>query len=181
LPELWRLGLMHVRITREAVETIAREAATSNDGRETGGILLGFDAGELGELLVMEAGGPGPTAERRADYFRRDLAHARQLAEDAYRRTTARWVGEWHTHPHGRLSPSRLDLKTYRGFLGNPTLHFPVFFAVIVGRGSAGWQAPRATAWLIERRRVLGAVLLPTAAPASLAFEDPSSEEVADV
>ena len=63
--------------------TIAREASASTDGRETGGILLGFDASELGELLVMEAGGPGPKAERRADYFRRDLNHAREVADDA--------------------------------------------------------------------------------------------------
>lgn len=171
---------MHVRIAAEAAASIAHEAAASSDGRETGGILLGFDASDLGELLVMEAGGPGPNAERRTDFFRRDLAHARQLAEDAHRRMTARWVGEWHTHPRGRLAPSRLDLKTYRGFLGSPQLHFPVFFAVIVGPGSVGWQTPRATAWLIERRRVLGALLLPSASPASLAFEDPPDVGAAD-
>ena len=50
-----------VRLTRDAVATIAVEAEASTDGLETGGILLGFDADPLREALVMEAGGPGPT------------------------------------------------------------------------------------------------------------------------
>ena len=160
-----------VRVARAAAETIARQAIASADGLETGGILLGFDAGELGELLVMDAGDPGPGAERRADFFRRDLDHARRLADEAYRTTTARWVGEWHTHPRGRLVPSHIDLRTYRRFLRDDDLHFPVFFALIVGPRNDGWERPCATAWLIEPRRTLPTVLLPTAAPLTLVFE----------
>lgn len=162
-----------VRLASEAAAMMAQEAAASSDGRETGGILLGFDASDLGELFVMEAGGPGPEAERRADFFRRDLEHARRLADEAFRSTTARWVGEWHTHPRGQLVPSRVDLRTYRGFLRNPELFFPVFLAVILGPGDDGWRKPRAAAWLIEPRRLLPALLLPTAAPITVVFESP--------
>jgi integrative and conjugative element protein (TIGR02256 family) len=162
-----------VRLAHDAVATIAREAATSSDGCETGGILLGFDADELGDMLVMEAGGPGPGAERRSDFFRRDLGHAQRLAEEAYAQTTARWLGEWHTHPHGALSPSRLDLRTYRGFLRDPELHFETFLAVIIGPHDGRWENPRAAAWLIEPRRILSALLLPSAAPLAVVFENP--------
>jgi integrative and conjugative element protein (TIGR02256 family) len=156
--------MTRVRLAQDAVETIASEAVASTDGCETGGILLGFDADELGELLVMEAGGPGPAAERRPDFFRRDLDHAQRLADDAYARTTARWVGEWHTHPRAGLAPSRKDLRTYRGFLRDPELHFETFLAVIVGPDDGRWEKPRASAWLIEQRRILSALLLPSAA-----------------
>jgi integrative and conjugative element protein (TIGR02256 family) len=166
-----------VRVTAAATETIAREAAASADGRETGGILLGFDASDLGELLVLEAGDAGPKAERRPDFFRRDLEHARRLADEAYRRTTARWVGEWHTHPRGRLKPSRVDLRTYRGFLADDELHFPLFLSLIVGPAEDGWARPRATAWLIEPRRLLPALLLPTAAPLTLVLETEAEHE----
>jgi integrative and conjugative element protein (TIGR02256 family) len=168
--------LNSVRLARDAAMTIAREAAASADGRETGGILLGFDASEFGELLVLDAGDPGPAAERRPDFFQRDTNHARRLAEEAYRRTTARWVGEWHTHPRGRLAPSRVDLRTYRSFLRDEDLHFPVFLAVIVGPGEEGWTRPRATAWLIEPRRVLPALLLPTAASLTLLIESDADD-----
>jgi integrative and conjugative element protein (TIGR02256 family) len=165
-----------VRLARDAVATIALEAAASSDGCETGGILLGFDADELGDMLVMEAGGPGPGAERRPDFFRRDLAHAQRLADEAYTRTTARWLGEWHTHPHGVLSPSRTDLRTYRGFLRDPDLHFETFLAVIIGPDDGRWEKPRAAAWLIERRRILSAFLLPSAAELVVVIEQPPVE-----
>jgi integrative and conjugative element protein (TIGR02256 family) len=161
----------NVRVIAPAAATIAREAAASVDGLETGGILLGFDESDLGELLVLEAGDPGPNAERRADFFQRDLEHARRLADDAYAQTTARWVGEWHTHPRGHLVPSRVDLKTYRGFLRNPQLEFAMFLAIIVGPGDDGWNRPRAAAWLIEQRRLFPAFLLPTAAPLELTYD----------
>lgn len=151
-----------VRLSGEAVATIAAEAEASADGLETGGVLLGFDADALGEALVMEAGGPGPRAERRRDFFRRDVEHAQALADSAFARTTARWIGEWHTHPHGQLAPSRKDLRTYRGFLRDPELAFDSFVAVIVGPGEEGWQKPRVAAWLIETRRILPALLLPS-------------------
>lgn len=168
--------MSQVRLAKEAVATIAAEAAVSADGCETGGILLGFDADELGELLVMEAGGPGPGAERRHNFFRRDLEHAQRLADETYTRTTARWIGEWHTHPHGALAPSRKDLRTYRRFLRDPELHFETFLAVIVGPRDSKWDRPRAAAWLIESRGVLPALLLPTASQLEVVLEQPPGE-----
>jgi len=97
-----------VRLSEGALATIAREAPASSDGRETGGILLGFDAQLPMEALVMEAGDPGPRAERRSDFFRRDVEHAQRLADEAFARTTSRWIGEWHTHPQPE-APSRTD------------------------------------------------------------------------
>lgn len=168
--------MSQVRLAPEAVATIALEAATSSDGCETGGILLGFEADELGDMLVMAAGSPGPGAERRPDFFRRDLEHAQRLADDAYARTTARWIGEWHTHPHGVLAPSRKDLRTYRGFLRDPELHFESFLAVIVGPDDGRWEKPRAAAWLVESRRILPALLMPSAARLEVVIEQPPEE-----
>lgn len=165
--------MSHVRLAKVAVATIASEAALSSDGRETGGILLGFDADELGDLLVIEAGGPGPRAERRSDFFRRDLEHAQRLADDAYKRTTARWIGEWHTHPHGALAPSRTDLRTYRGFLRDPELRFETFLAVIVGPREGQWDRPRATAWMIKLRSVVPMLPLPNASQLDVVLDAP--------
>jgi integrative and conjugative element protein (TIGR02256 family) len=162
-----------VRLSARALAAIATHAAASADGRETGGILLGFDESELGETLVMEAGDPGSDAERRPDFFKRDLAHAQRLADEALANTSSRWIGEWHTHPGGALAPSRTDLRTYRSFLRDPELGFGFFLALIVGPGEQGWAKPRACAWLIEQRRILPALLLPSAEPVDLTIEPP--------
>lgn len=172
--------MITVRLTSEAFATICTEAVVSADGRETGGILLGFDADERGEALALEAGGPGPNAERRADFFQRDLDHAQQLADAAYARRCARWIGEWHTHPRGFLTPSRKDLRTYRGFLRDPELHFANFLALIVSARDADWKELIVTGWTIEQRGILRALLLPAAIPIDVQVDLPTPEAEAE-
>jgi integrative and conjugative element protein (TIGR02256 family) len=169
-----------VRLTNEAFATICTEAVVSADGRETGGILLGFDADEQGEALALEAGGPGPNAERRADFFQRDLEHAQQLADAAYDRRCARWIGEWHTHPRGFLTPSRRDLRTYRSFLRDPELHFANFLALIVSARDAEWKELIVTGWTIEQRGILPALLLPAAIPIDVRVDLPTPKAEAE-
>ena len=129
------------------MRAITAEAHRSQDGRETGGILLGFDSN--GALAITEAGGPGPGAVRTRRTFRRDLGHAQRLADLAWRRDGAQWVGEWHTHPSGDLEPSVLDLRSYQRHLHDPELNLHRFVALIVGVRAL---APiKAALWVVER------------------------------
>jgi integrative and conjugative element protein (TIGR02256 family) len=142
---------MEVRIADAARETIMRLAPESADGRETGGILLGRGPGNDGVVHVEIAGDPGPHAIRRPDFFLRDLEHARMLAEEAWERSRAIWVGEWHTHPVGGPEPSATDLGTYANLLTAAALEFEVFASIIAVPGaSAGWNDPRLCPWLLQ-------------------------------
>lgn len=169
-----------MHITTRGLAAIAKHAFASADGLETGGILLGYDANDLGATLVMEAGGPGPNAQRRRDFFQRDLAYAQTLADEAFARSCSRWIGEWHTHPHGALAPSRKDLRTYRRFLRDRELEFATFLSLIVGPEEDGWERLRMAAWLIELRRVLPALLLPSAGHLELTTERAERDPEAD-
>jgi integrative and conjugative element protein (TIGR02256 family) len=172
--------VIRVRLTSEAFATICTEAVVSADGRETGGILLGFDSDERGEALALEAGGPGPNPERRPDFFQRDLAHAQKLADEAYGRRCARWIGEWHTHPRGFLTPSRKDLRTYRDFLRDRELRFTSFLALIVSARDDEWTHPVITGWAIEQRRLLPALLLPATVSVDVHVDLPSPDAEAE-
>src|SRR5690349_4052221 len=121
-PDITILPLARERICELAVE--------SQDGRETGGILLGRGSDAEGGIVVERAGDAGPDAERRPDYFLRDLAHAQRLADEGWERDHAVWVGEWHTHPTGILTPSPRDFVTYAGLLSDPELAFDVFVSI---------------------------------------------------
>jgi integrative and conjugative element protein (TIGR02256 family) len=162
--------LFHVRrpvihIDPEALEALHAEALAAKDGLETGGILLGCDDAAAGETHVTLVGGPGPNAQRRADFFCRDLAYAIELGDQAYARDGSVWVGEWHTHPGAQVRPSRRDLRTYRGFLEDPVLEFEHFACVIVASDD-GWESVACAAWIIslppgdrsERVRVRSAI-----------------------
>lgn len=137
-------------IAPAALRAIAREADRSHDGLETGGILLGPDIADT--IVISRAGDPGPRAHRTEHSFLRDLAHAQSLAYTAWNEDGHQWIGEWHTHPTGDLTPSALDLHSYLQHLHDPELHLDWFVAIIVGlTPDAGITT---AAWLIERRRV---------------------------
>ena len=138
----------------DARERIVQLAPASEDGLETGGILLGRGPGEDGIVHVELAGDAGPGAERRSDFFLRDLAHARSLAEEAWVGSRAIWVGEWHTHPLGGRAPSSSDLDTYGRLLAASALEFELFVSIIVtAEEDRGWAAPRLCPWLLELRQ----------------------------
>ncbi|MBF6620142.1 MAG: Mov34/MPN/PAD-1 family protein [Patulibacter sp.] len=143
----------------EAESTIRRLALESADGNETGGILLGADPGPDGVITVVHAGGAGPNAIRRPDFFSRDLDHTRRFAARMFQADRSTWVGEWHTHPHGVGEPSPTDMATYSSIL-HETPALAVFVAVIVtpGDGNSGgadthdrWTVVRLHTWVIYR------------------------------
>jgi integrative and conjugative element protein (TIGR02256 family) len=137
-----------VVISTAAVHTIGEEAEASNDGNETGGLLLGQLC--AGHVHVRYAGGPGPAATRTPTRFLRDLQHARGLADAAWQLDRSVWIGEWHTHPAAGPDPSRVDMLTYAEHLADPDLTLPVFTSLIVRPGPDGsWTSSRLYAWSI--------------------------------
>jgi integrative and conjugative element protein (TIGR02256 family) len=139
-----------VRIAAPLRERIRLLAGASHDGRETGGILLGHGPDPAGLIEVAHVGDPGPDAERRSDFFLRDLHHSRRLAAQAWLDDGSDWIGEWHTHPTGGPQPSLRDLRTYTEIL-TTTPAIEVFVALILTPGREGsWKAPRISRWLIR-------------------------------
>jgi len=134
------------------MSAIHKEAGRSQDGSETGGILLGFEETRSGSFWVTQAGGPGPKAERSPTFFCRDLDHAERLAERAFSIDGSQWIGDWHTHPCGPSALSQVDLRSYRKVLANSCLE--VFLAILLLPGSAGWLDPRAGAFLVSASEV---------------------------
>lgn len=140
------LAMPIMRISDDALETIAREALRSRDGLETGGILLGSDTSE--GIAIRYAGGPGINARRGSQVFLRDLEHAQQLADAAWRKDESQWVGEWHTHLSDQLAPSGYDLESYLRHVNDPDLRFDRFVAIIVGLHPSG--GIKAAPWIIS-------------------------------
>lgn len=137
-----------ITILPAARDRICELAVESQDGYETGGILLGRGSDADGAIVVERAGDSGPHAERRTDYFLRDLEHAQQLADKAWEEDRAVWVGEWHTHPTGILTPSPRDLVTYAGLLSDPELAFDSFVSIIVVP-DPDWARPTLLTWVL--------------------------------
>lgn len=133
-----------VIIAGAAWEAIRRETSAADDGLETGGILLGHDAGD--HIRITIAGDPGPNAHREPKSFLRDLDHAQKLAASAWETDHSQWVGEWHTHPDTEPVPSPIDLDSYAHHLADPDLAFSHFASLIVGSINAQTAV---AAWIV--------------------------------
>lgn len=147
LPEL----LVSIKLDAEISDAIKKMARKSEDGRETGGILLGHGPDGANVVHVKRAGDPGPKARREPGFFLRDLKYAQELADVAWVEDKTIWVGEWHTHLHGNPRPSQTDLATYAGHLAAAELEFEVFVSIIaVPDPERGWMKPLLAPWLLE-------------------------------
>lgn len=124
-------------------------AAESADGRETGGILLGNGPDADGIIRVRHVGAAGSNAQRRGDFFQRDLDYARSFAAAAFLTDGSEWIGEWHTHPVGGAQPSARDLQTYATILST-TLAFEVLLSLIVTPTPNGWSDADLNVWLLS-------------------------------
>ncbi len=140
--------VLRVTLAEAAACSIAGHATASSDGLETGGLLLGHLHPD--RVVVNYAGGPGPLALREPTRFQRDLAHARDLARAAWRLDRGIWLGEWHTHPLGPVTPSDIDLRTYLTHLNDPDLTLPSFLSLIVV-AAPDWNHPGIVAWTVTR------------------------------
>ena len=81
---------------------------------EAGGILLGYR--REGHLHVTMATVPQPSDRRMRFWFSRATKHHQQEAVRHWMASNAEvdYLGEWHTHPEGRPSPSSLDRTEWR-------------------------------------------------------------------
>jgi integrative and conjugative element protein (TIGR02256 family) len=151
LPHLRKRGRLiapTVSILPDAERRIRELAPESEDGRETGGILIGRGPDAANVITVERAGDPGPGAQRQPGFFLRDLAHAQDLAAAAWTEDQGVWVGEWHTHPTGLAAPSTRDLTTYAGLLADPELSFGTFVSIIVVP-DPDWANIRLLVWVL--------------------------------
>mgnify|MGYP001590345474 FL=1 len=81
---------------------------------ETGGVLMGYDAGN--GLVVTAMAGPGPEAIHERQAFAPDSAyHEAQIAR-IYRESGRRhtYLGDWHSHPDGGATLTYRDKRTLR-------------------------------------------------------------------
>lgn len=139
--------LRGVRLEIDAVvlQSIALTIRTSNPHLETGGALFGPPDGSR----VLHAAGPGPMAEHRARYFRRDIVFTQDEADRLYQADGSQWIGEWHTHIGMPPAPSEVDLRTYRKHIADRDLGFDRFVALIITPSGA---CPMLAVWILERR-----------------------------
>jgi integrative and conjugative element protein (TIGR02256 family) len=141
-------------VARSAASSMIEEARRGGE-TETGGLLVGMVSGD--RILVTDAGGPGPKAQRTRSSIKHDRRHNAKLALRLAAESggQVRQLGCWHVHPSGTLSPSVQDLRASAGMmraLAEVDGALAAFVDVIVAPDYLGsWSSPRAAGWVTRR------------------------------
>lgn len=106
-----------ILIEREVMHVVESYRQRDTGALEAGGILIGFRRGA--HLQIVEATPPQPTDRRSRTSFRRASKGHAEIARQRWGETggTADYVGEWHTHPEERPSPSGLDRQEWQALM----------------------------------------------------------------
>jgi integrative and conjugative element protein (TIGR02256 family) len=103
---------------------------------ETGGVLLGHSNGL--DMVVSHVIGPGPGATHEPTRFEPDHEwQAERVAELWIRDPSLEYLGDWHTHPGGSATPSKLDKSALEVIAGSADAQQPRPVMVILGLSAA--------------------------------------------
>lgn len=106
---------------------------------ETGGVLIGYDAGN--GVVVTAITGPGPKAVHDLDAFIPDYTYQNGEIVRIYRESERRhtYLGDWHSHPDGGAILSSKDKRTLRRIANHRPARVPAPIMGILA-GGACWD-----------------------------------------
>ena len=128
---------------RRAVDVALQQAAAQKDPHETGGVLMGYEQDD--STVVTTCIGPGPKAIHTRTSFVPDYDYQEREIARVYKESgrVSTYLGDWHTHPGGRLRLSRIDRDTLRRIAAHPPARMARPVMVIL----AGGEPWRLGAW----------------------------------
>ena len=135
-----------VALPAEALDVLDRYRQDCESTPEAGGVLLGRIIAETGDIVVDEVTEPTPEDARTRLSFLRGKITAQRRVDAAWAGSggTLIYLGEWHSHPEPRPSPSRHDVRDWRAAVTSATYEQDALLFVIVGIEEIGvWELRR--------------------------------------
>ncbi|MGO4812143.1 Mov34/MPN/PAD-1 family protein [Cupriavidus sp. 2MCAB6] len=125
-----------VLIEADVLENLLKFRQLAPSSHEAGGILMGFRRGSHVHVAAISSPQPGDQ-QHRFGFHRQARAHQRIAVRHwNAQQQTMDYLGEWHTHPEIRPSPSSIDTHEWRRLCAGKSV--PMIF-LIVGTENALW------------------------------------------
>lgn len=141
-----RPGGGRIKITEEVLAKWALYVQRTHSSREAGGVLLGRRIIESKDIVIDDVSEPSPEDRRsRFSFHRTKKAHQKRI-EEAWRESSGalNYLGEWHTHPEDRPTPSCVDRMDWKNLMKKCRFEGDELFFFIVGiECVSGWEVNR--------------------------------------
>ncbi|WP_211960895.1 Mov34/MPN/PAD-1 family protein [Cupriavidus plantarum] len=125
-----------ILIEAEVLERLFQFRQVDLNSPESGGILMGYRRQHHLHIVAISSPQPGDK-QQRFRFHRQAESHQRiALRHWRAQKQTMDYLGEWHTHPEARPSPSSIDMGEWRRLCASKAV--PMVF-LIVGNQCAIW------------------------------------------
>lgn len=116
------------------------------DGREIGGILIGYYSDDHSIAIITESSPPPQDSTYGYNWFRRGVAGLRSLLAHRWQNTGRRtyYVGEWHYHPAVQVIPSGEDFSQMQEINSSSNYQSKEPIMLIIGQKNKGARQLRA-------------------------------------
>jgi integrative and conjugative element protein (TIGR02256 family) len=144
-----QISLIRLWIAEQALTRMVSDA-DSFFPNETGGVLMGYWAAN--EVVITDSIRGGPLAQRTPTRFLPDHSYQARAIEEIYNSSggSHSYLGDWHTHPRGRLALSPTDVLTLRRIAKHREARVASPIMMLLA-GDHEWSA-RAWCWRPKRR-----------------------------
>lgn len=117
-------------IAKEHVAIMIKHISESN-GNETGGILVGCYTEDGQHAVIYKVTGPPSDSQSGRNWFIRGVAGLADILKAA-KEEGEYYLGEWHYHPNGDITPSPLDRKQMRKISRSKDYNCPEPIMIII-------------------------------------------------
>jgi len=104
-----------------------------SDGKETGGILIGYYNPNHDNAIVTDVSSPPTDSKRGPTSFIRGIRGLQSWLNRLWKRQRHYYLGEWHFHPFADPTPSMTDIGQLKKFSKTPSLRCPEPVMLIIG------------------------------------------------
>lgn len=117
-----------IDIEQEAYQQMLQALGRFGD-YEIGGMLIGYKK-EKNRFAISSITVADDSGNFKIASFIREPAKSVKMLLNSFKRRNHSYLGEWHSHPHFSLYPSKADIETVRGILLDPG--YAVDFALLL-------------------------------------------------
>lgn len=150
-----RMGGGHFEIGPAALAILRRYVQDSPEKSEAGGVLLGRHILETQDIIVDQVTEPMQGDQRSRFRFSRARRRHQEAINRAWAESggTCTYLGEWHTHPEARPTPSSVDRQEWRRKWSADSFTRPIFFVIVGTTQMSVWESRSSNLILALRQR----------------------------
>ncbi|MCB2380327.1 Mov34/MPN/PAD-1 family protein [Hymenobacter sp. BT635] len=143
----YRSGGGRVKVPAAVLSVMQSYAQHDPVATEAGGVMMGRYIASSNDVVIDVVTEPMPGDRRTRYSFYRDKRRHQAAMDAAWEASghTCTYLGEWHTHPEERPTPSEIDIKGWNRRLCQDQFDEELFFLIIGTHEPRMWAAKSAT------------------------------------